>query len=105
MISLYITGNGRTFVDENDLTDETHDAILEAFEIEMSRPDLIRHDAAGKPVPLDGLGAAMRCTTRVRNAAMQQGWTLECAERLATVAGIMYGAILGAAATEFGEDR
>jgi hypothetical protein len=98
---MQIMGNGRTFRDAEDLTDETHDEILTLFEQELTRPDIVRHDPrTGERFPVDAFAAALRCVIRVRREALAQGWTPECAESLATVAGHVYAGVISEARKE-----
>jgi 3-oxoacyl-ACP reductase-like protein len=85
MAGLIITGNGQVFADEQDLTDETRDSLLDAFEEAVAA-------ARGTGAAMSAAVAAVDC---VRQAALSAGWTPVCAERLAVIAAVQYGAILG----------
>lgn len=79
-----ITGNGVTFHDERDLTDQTHALILYLLLNEVQRTDMTT----------EGMKAATRAVRKVERAAKAAGWTDRCAALLGIVAADIYGKIL-----------
>jgi hypothetical protein len=90
-----ITGNPRTFTDASDVTDETATAIYAAFD----------HEIAGLMADGDAFKAALRAIARVRNQAVAAGWSDRAAETLASIAGVLYGKVLGDMARDLSGSR
>ncbi len=96
--NLPITGNGVTFQDESDLTDETRDAIYAVFLQEVERQDIRTPDGG----PAEGMKAATRAIKRVEALATAAGWTPRCTALLGVVAGDIYGRLIAETAKEVG---
>lgn len=100
-MTLRIKANGRVFLDASDLTDDDRAAILDLFQDEMARPQIVRYDGDGLPALPDGLTVASHCLGRLHAAALAQGWTPTTAERLTAVAATMYADLMADVERQF----